>query len=548
MANIVPNSTVRLLTNCPLDKTYDHTIFFATRSAQTSYFEGLVKSPASTYTFTDVSYTRKDRGLKLQAPVGANLYDCNYMMFKNTAFENKWFYAFVTKVEYINNITWEIEFELDDMQTWFFDYELERCFVEREHSRTDAIGDNLVPENLEIGEYISGGISRCYDGDTSSTDSRLEALSLVFACTFDRNYNDFNGGYYAGVYSGLCYVDFPFPVPPTTANINTFVNNVQTWIAGAVSAGKVNGIITAFVMPTNFVRSSTSSNASWGFNKPKHYENDGSQGLYGFTVQNMKLFTYPYNFLYATNFQGQSCAYMYEYFNSGISGNASFSIEADYSPNPSVVLTPLNYKGVGLNNYDEKMVLTGYPQLPFSTDVFQAWVANGQGQTIISAMGSIGSYALTGGILGAVGGAGAGAVPGAIVGAGIGIGTTVASLLESHRVKDIQPPQSHSGSGSQTMTAIRLIDFGFMNKHIRPEFAHIVDEYFSMFGYATHRCKIPNRNVRPHWTYTKTVGCCVKGTIPADSMAHICKIYDTGITFWKNGSEVGRYDLDNRPT
>lgn len=546
MPNIVPNSTVRLLTNCPLDKTYDHTIFFATRSAQTSYFEGLVKSPASTYTFTDVSYTRKDRGLKLQAPVGANLYDCNYMMFKNTAFENKWFYAFVTKVEYINNITWEIEFELDDMQTWFFDYELERCFIEREHSATDEIGDNLVPENLELGDYVSEGVSKCITGDdTSLTDSILDQQTIVFACTFDDNYADFTGSAYAGVYSGLYFKKFDIPVNASYSDWQTVASNINTWIAGAVSAVKLNGIIACFLMPTAMTTGvgSPSPSRQNQFHKTKNYTTLG-----GYAPKNKKLFTYPYNFLYCTNFQGQSAIFCYEYFNhEDYPNRCPFILTGNFAPDPSVVLVPRDYKGSSAN-WDEKMVLTGYPILPWSSDVYQAWVANGQGQTLISAFGSIGSYALQGGIMGAIGGGGAGAVPGSIVGAGIGIATTVASYLEQRRVKDAQPPQAHTGAGSSAMASVHLLDFGFMKKHIRPEFARIIDDYFNMYGYATHRCKVPNRNVRPHWTYTKTVGCCVKGTIPADSMAHICKIYDTGITFWKNGSEVGRYDLDNRPT
>ena len=536
MPNIVPNSTVRLLTNCPLDKTYDHTIFFATRSAQTSYFEGLVKSPASTYTFTDVSYTRKDRGLKLQAPVGANLYDCNYMMFKNTAFENKWFYAFVTKVEYINNITWEIEFELDDMQTWFFDYELERCFVEREHSRTDELFGNLVPENLETGEYISNGITRCDDNniDTgSSTSSILSNLSLVFACTFDRNYNDYHGGVYTGLYSGLCLIDFPFPPTMTTANINTFVTNVRNWVDGAVQQGKVNGFMSTFVMPTSLIHSDTSPATTEGFTKTATFNT-----IDGYTPKNKKLFCYPYNFLYVTNFEGNSATYMFEYFDTPTS--MGFSLESVYCPIPEVILSPLNYKGSSLQNYDERLAIGKYPQLPFATDTWQAWMSMDASGDILSMVGRAGAGAL----LGTAVAPGVGTVVGAVGGLVSGI----ASIIGTSYEKDIAPPQSQgSTSGSYGMCANKLLDFGFMHKHIRSEFAHIIDDYFTMFGYATHRCKVPNRNVRPHWTYTKTIGCCVKGEVPADSMAHICKIYDKGITFWANGSEVGQYNLDNRP-
>ena len=68
-----------------------------------------------------------------------------------------------------------------------------------------------------------------------------------------------------------------------------------------------------------------------------------------------------------------------------------------------------------------------------------------------------------------------------------------------------------------------------------------------MFGYATNRVKVPNRNSRPHWNYVKTIGCVVVGSVPADDMNSICSIYNNGITFWKKGTEVGNYSLDNRP-
>ena len=136
---IEPNTVIRILHNCPLDKTYDHTIYFSSENAQISYFQGLTK-----YTFTEQTYQRVQRGKARVQRKAEDLYDCNYMMFQNSSFGNKWFYAFITSVEYVNNITSEISFEIDVMQTWFFDYTLEDCFVEREHSVTDNIGDNLV--------------------------------------------------------------------------------------------------------------------------------------------------------------------------------------------------------------------------------------------------------------------------------------------------------------------------------------------------------------------------------------------------------------------
>lgn len=68
-----------------------------------------------------------------------------------------------------------------------------------------------------------------------------------------------------------------------------------------------------------------------------------------------------------------------------------------------------------------------------------------------------------------------------------------------------------------------------------------------MYGYKTNKIKKPERNSRPHWTYTRTIGANVSGNVPADDLTEIAAIYDAGITFWRNGDEVGDYSLNNRP-
>lgn len=538
---IAPNSTIILLHNCPLDKTYDHTLTFASALAQQNYFKSLAK-----YTFNDQSYTRYQRGVLTIQRKAEDLYDCNYLMFQNTSFGNKWFYAFVTAIDYVNNVTSRVSFEIDVMQTWKFDYTLGQCFVEREHPLTDNIGDNLVPEKLELGEYICDGFSKCQSGhDTGLTASMLDPLTLMFACTFDENFADYHGGFYSGVYSGLYFKHFDIPQELTASAINDLVSAIDTWLQAAVGAGKPQGIVCAFVMPTCLVTSDHTGHPPRQnqFHKYKNYAN-----IDGYVPKNKKLFTYPYNFLYVTNYQGQSVAYPYEYFNDPDNPNeCHFFLTGDVSPNPSVVLVPDDYKTNGHPNWDEKLVLTGYPQLPFSTDVFKAWLANGANGTMVNAISTVAKYASAGAVTGAVAGAGVGAVPGAGVGTAIGIASAVFGTLATAVDKAIQPPQAHSGAGSTSMVTAHMLDFGFTHKHIRREFAEIIDNYFNMFGYATHRVKVPNRTSRPHWNYVKTVGCVAVGSVPADDMSKIMSIYDRGITFWKNGNEVGNYSLDNSP-
>lgn len=99
------------------------------------------------------SYQRKN-GVLTVALTTEQLYDCNYIAYKNTSFENKWFYGFITNIEYVSNDVTNIYFSEDVLQTWMFDYTLNPCFVAREHTLDDTIGSNIQPENLELGPYI----------------------------------------------------------------------------------------------------------------------------------------------------------------------------------------------------------------------------------------------------------------------------------------------------------------------------------------------------------------------------------------------------------
>lgn len=146
---IAPNSIVRIMRNVPLDNTYNHTVKFASLEAQENYFSGanVVK-----YTFPQVSYQRAEKETMRLEVRTEDLYDCNYLAFRNTSFGNKWFYAFITGWEYINNETTEITYEIDVMQTYLFDIEVKQCYVEREHVVDDTIGANTIAEPIDCPE------------------------------------------------------------------------------------------------------------------------------------------------------------------------------------------------------------------------------------------------------------------------------------------------------------------------------------------------------------------------------------------------------------
>ena len=136
---VEPNSTIRLLSGVPLNMGYENTIYFASKSAQANYFIG--KTVA---VFNENTYQRVSLGtVRVECNVDT-VQNCNYMCFINRNYGAKWFYAFVTDVRYINDVTTEVDYVIDDLQTYFFDIELKECFVEREHTATDAVGDAPV--------------------------------------------------------------------------------------------------------------------------------------------------------------------------------------------------------------------------------------------------------------------------------------------------------------------------------------------------------------------------------------------------------------------
>ena len=162
MAEITPNSEIRLLAGVPLDPTYQHSLYWESESAQSDTFGNW-----SLKTFGKQYYQRVGKNtLRLKSNMNS-VYKANYMMFKNKAtvpdlpapynvydgYPDKWYYAFVIAIEYVNEQVVEVIYEIDVIQTWFFDIKnsLRPCFIERQHTETDAKGEHRVPEPIKPG-------------------------------------------------------------------------------------------------------------------------------------------------------------------------------------------------------------------------------------------------------------------------------------------------------------------------------------------------------------------------------------------------------------
>ena len=154
MANVPLSGTnVRLLSGVPFYNDYKDTRWFDTKAQQTAYFLNRA-CPKSMQQVTFQRFEDKTY-IAVSAPID-DLRTVNYLMFQNAKTYDKWFYAFVTKLEYKNSGTTYVHFQLDVLQTWRFDYGFKPSFVLREHTPLwYADGTpvrNTVPEQLNYGE------------------------------------------------------------------------------------------------------------------------------------------------------------------------------------------------------------------------------------------------------------------------------------------------------------------------------------------------------------------------------------------------------------
>ena len=595
MAYIQPNTRVLLLTGVPLDETYEHTIYFSNINAQTNYFLGQKK-----YEFTPQTYQRKGIGYIKVNQRPELLYDCNYLMFQNTSYGNKWFYAFVLDVEYVNDVTAIVSYQIDWLQTWWFDLTIHDCWVDREHIAVDAIGASLTEENLDIGQleciYSTTPFKSARVGGTKSvrysyylvivsTDNSVVPTETYHARRLTKN----NG--LISLYSACDFLLF--------TNEQDAQGLVMDYINDLADHDKLDSIVNIFMCPTGYIEAYEQG----GY--PEFMFQLGTSHIYPeYTVKNKKCLQYPYRFINVHTQDGDDIPFRFEYWQNP--EGASFKQGLVISPTPDIYAYPLNYNTDKIDADPEFMLQYGYenmiiagsiPQVAFTTDSYRVWLAqnstwlNGRrvsGSEIMSPSDMIraGLNLVDSTMAGAFGGgkfapttvsegiptavptggtfngaidtvvkpnissvknAGAGMAIGAGIGAAHSLANTGAKVLEKVSAREkamLIPPKYHSGNG-YLQNQINKQGATFTVMCMREVDAKRIDDFFEMYGYKTNELKIPNTHSRPHWNYVKTSMANITGNIPSTDLANIKAIFNNGITFWKHANEVGNYSLNN---
>ena len=423
---------------------------------------------------------------------------------------------------------------------------------------------------LSFGEYVQDALTPF----TNLTgDAFIVATKAIFH--YDANTNQWaetgNATMYKpmGEYSGLqVHTFFTYVYQGVTT---TGLEMVSFFMSELNRLGRSEDVVSITVVPSKFMQTYTgglighdSNNHVWEIEcdinvadqLPVEIHIDFNTFSWaGKTYQpkNNKLHTYPYKMLYMTTLDGQAKEYRWEFFNS--TPNVYFWWRGTVGSESALIAAPINYKQSG-TNYDEKIVLTNFPNVSCTSDAWLAYLAQNANKNNLTNLSS--GLTIAGGLATAI--AGVVSMNPTVIAGGLAAaygGVNAIAKLNA-QIQDVkaQPDNAHGSQSVPALYAVGLKNIYYTNKRITPEFAEIIDNYFTMFGYACHKVKVPNTTSRPEWNYVKTVDCNIVATSSVDDLTgldasavdDIKAIYNKGVTIWHHMASVGHYELTNAPT
>lgn len=586
MSVYAPNSDITLI-SAPLNFGDGNQLDFpgatvaAQKLAQKTYFDGLAVSGA---VYSDCTYQRKDSFIRVPA-LAENLYKYNYCFYTN--FDGKRIYAFVTKVEFVNQNCSRVYIVTDVFQTWLFDFTFKQCTVLREHTATDLPYEHTLPENIETGEaceiYRHRATTFDCKGDTAGD---FDANFKVAFCMSEALKN-------AGISVSAPSMTGGVPAAAYYYAVNRA--NVRDMIEKITDEGQANAIISVYACPiipnrstfidlqatTSFTIYSVNdtNETEVSVNPPKGYyvpRTGVSQNRY-VSFKNRKCLCYPFHFYRLWTSDGQSVDLKIENFRSisqSVAETESMVFRTTVNPaqDVSCITAPEKYlfTAEGTNtgngaNYSYGVTYNAFPELAWATDIFKNYMALNKSSVratmfntaINTAFGMAqGTFSMLQSGNSAFESGGEGDITGIVSSAGgmLGgmrqvygaIGNAAAAYA---KFKDMQriPDKIHGLSSVGAVMLSSTPGVYISEMCVKPEYMAVIDEFFTRFGYYVHKLKTPSFKGRVNHNFIQTADCDIISEMPQDDSDELRKMFNAGLTVWHNPSTFGDYSPNNQP-
>ncbi len=481
---------------------------------------------------------------------------------------------------------------------------IERQHIAKSQDTVSQIRGNIVQENIDTGEYVRTkqlGISNMATSSTSNiiwpesttAENKVKYGSapyfIIVGCTqaiFGAN-NVTMGRMFGNIYSGLTYYGFG-----ESDSISSFISYLN-------ATAQIDAIFNMFMIPKTICnwehKVVSKSFKPEGATEAKYYlihyneplgsditimdnilypksgESTWTRFLYSgysgvstltssnsYEPHNNKLYTYPFCYLQVLNGESNAVILKFEQFDNPNVNN--FVVLGILAQGGSIVCYPKNYNG---KNSDFESAIQGpkFPTCSWNTDSYTNWLTQTavtrsnvkryaqedkaySGYKAIKSAVSSGVDLLSGDYGGAFNSA---------LSAGEGLyesqknyDRAIDALEEQKYIHSLVPDSINNGSACpEVLYSNGNYEFKIQLMTVTGERAKQIDEYFDRFGYKVNR----NANLvqaitsRSKWNYIKTAECNIKASIPDEALEEIKAIFNNGVTYWKNASEMYRYDL-----
>lgn len=561
MADFTPITTVQLMNNVPLFPDNTNQIYFDNATHQNQYFTSRVYK-----TSNNLTYQRDYQVYALQAEYDNTITSCNYLRYRNNNYGNKWFYAFITSIRYVNPNTVYIDFILDAYQTFMFDITWKDCFIERSHVRDDTLGAHTLDEGIHVGNRYSKEVNVSWPG-TDVFAGNVNVVPIIFLAA--------------------AYV-FPSSGDPTeriiTANVQGTPTTLAVWFPNfdviktaplfqmqqflklLQNSSKSNAIVASVAIPEHIAR------GTWNTMKgvegaitevqadPKAIESGAYlqisnqqfidsvnatltlTPLMSYTPRNKKLYCYPFTYFVLSSNQGENVTIKTEWLPEtqppvgDPDRELKLSLSANISPDSSYFCKVTN-----ANSTSRALTCTmaQLPQVATASSTYANWLA-GHMASITSGILANGLQ-IFGGTAATVSGAGASAGVGGITSGVNGIIGTIGNLIDAEKM----PASLNSSGGSTGNAAINNRRFSLYQQVLNPDMYASIDQFFDMYGYKVNMNGTPDFYCRAYWQYFKIPIVNITGNVPAEYMNQIKSTFQNGVTLWNysagDGVDVGNY-------
>lgn len=511
----------------------------ASGSARDSYFslpDGNLATKICS--MTGCTFIRKDMTLTVNQNADyLNDNGVNYCRFENPAGAGndsgqvRWYYCFITKIEYVAPETSRCYLQTDVFTTYFDVINLNQCMVEREHVYNDAVFTHTLPEPTPTIEHEN----RLLDGEQWNFFNCIPVFGISNAGSDEEEGEE--------VIRDLNNVGW-IPTPGICLGCDS--EYLLDLIDMIVQDGR-QVIWSAFVPRDMCSLTQTSNEHIYIVSEHSSYNTVNINGIaHGYVtygegagatthyIRNNKISCYPFCSYQLTDLWNQSVVLKPEDM-----GGDEFTKVSNLGAAPCLSIYPKDYRG-GLPT-ENAINVTDFSIVPYEVSYFSQYTALNKNQLRVSQIKD--DWTVAKAIIDA---------PKAIMKGAAGDITggvdTVMNPMFSHFEREAmlsdmkqRPPITANPPAGNVKLGNTTLGYGIVESVPKLEHIEILDDFFDRYGYNVSDVKTPAWNTRAYWNYIKTDGACMSGRVPVDDLKKLNALFDAGITIFHNAASYGQY-------